>query len=65
MTGERLATCADDAVVRRVVLAAEVAFLRKPYAPDAVLERIREVLARPRGARAVSPPRRLLGSASV
>jgi two-component system, cell cycle sensor histidine kinase and response regulator CckA len=34
----------DDAVVRHGVLAAHLAYLQKPFTPDAVVRRVREVL---------------------
>jgi two-component system, cell cycle sensor histidine kinase and response regulator CckA len=42
----------DDAIVHHGVLASDMAFLQKPFSPDAVVRKVREVLdaaARPRG----------------
>ena len=35
----------DDEVMRRGVLAGETAFLQKPFAPEQLLQKIRDVLA--------------------
>jgi DNA-binding response OmpR family regulator len=37
----------DDEIVRHGVLAAEIDLLQKPYLPQALLARIREILDRP------------------
>jgi CheY-like chemotaxis protein len=37
----------DDAIVRRGVLSPDAAFLQKPFTPDALARRVREVLDQP------------------
>jgi DNA-binding response OmpR family regulator len=48
----------DDAIVRLGVLEAGTAFLSKPFTPDALAAKVREVLDTPRGAAADATPAR-------
>jgi len=42
----------DDSIVRHGVLEARIAYLQKPFTPDALMTRVREVLGETDGASA-------------